>query len=395
MKVAMVLPYLPPKIGGRELWVGWMIPELLKRGIEVVIFASNVQDYHKYKRKFETKEWKFKGIKKTARVYLANTLYNNDKYSTPFIIPPYLKLIKENPDIVHLHEPNVFVTTLLGGFAKIFMRKKVVLHCHSDAFKWKGLPWYLAPVMTAYGWLYWLKLRFSDTILVVSKEYMENSAALVKFRKKAKVFPMSLAPTFKVLSHGQIARIKKKERIPDMKVVLYAGRIDPRKGINYLIDAVNTLPDTFLIIVGSGDRKSADDLKEQAKKLKMQARVKFVPTVDQQQLNEYYNLCDILCLPTNDLTETFGVVLIEAWSVGKPVVVTDIPAPMSMVQRSGGGSVAKRMDSKDIAEKLKKILDNDKLAKKMGENGQKFVQQFSFPALSEKLIGIYEELLKK
>ncbi|PIN86278.1 hypothetical protein COV19_05715 [Candidatus Woesearchaeota archaeon CG10_big_fil_rev_8_21_14_0_10_44_13] len=396
MKVAMVMPYLPPKIGGRELWIKWMTPELLRRGIDIVIFAANVQDYHKYKRRFEVREWKYKGIKKTAKVYLANTLYNNDKYSTPLVIPPFLKLMREKPDIVHLHEPNVFVTTMLGGFAKIFMRKKILLHCHSDAFKWKGLPWYFVPVMTVYGWMYWIKLKMSDLILGVSREYMENSYYLKRFMYKAKVFPMSLAPTFRPLGKEQIDKFKKKENIPaGKKVVLYVGRIDPRKGINYLIDAVNMMPDVFLMIVGSGDGKSTKDLVEQVKRLKMQGRVKFVPTVMQEGLNDYYNAGDVLALPTNDLTETFGVVLLEAWSVKKPVVVTDIPAPKKMVERSGSGLVAKRMDAKDIAEKLRKVLENPEKARQMGENGYKFVQQFSFPAMAEKIVDIYKTMLKK
>lgn len=396
MKVAMVMPYLPPKIGGRELWIKWMTPELLKRGVDVAIFAANVQDYHKYKRKFEEKEWKYKGIKKTAKVYLANTLYNNDKYSTPLIIPPFLKLIKENPDIVHLHEPNVFVTTTLGLFAKVFMRKKILLHCHSDAFKWKGLPWYFVPAITAYGWIYLLKLKLSDLILGVSKEYMENSYHLKRFMHKAKVFPMSLAPAFSILGSNQIERFKRKERLPiGKKIVLYVGRIDPRKGINYLIDAVNLIPDAFLLIVGSGDENSRKGLAEQVKRLKMEKRVKFVPTVMQEQLNAYYNAGDVLALPTNDLTETFGVVLLEAWSVKKPVVVTDIPAPKRMVEKSSSGLVAKRMDAEDIAKKLKQILDNPELAAKMGENGHDFVQQFSFPSMAGRLVKIYEGMLKK
>lgn len=396
MKVAMVMPYLPPKIGGRELWIKWMTPELLKRDVDVAIFAANVQDYHKYRRKSGVLEWKYKGIKKTAKVYLANTLYNNDKYSTPFIIPPYLKLIKENPDIVHLHEPNVFVTTMLGGFAKFFMGKKVLLHCHSDAFKWKGMPWFVKPIITAYGWLYWLKLRFSDLILVVSREYMENSCYLSRFKQKATVFPMSLAPTFKQLPDKDVQKLKKREGIPaDKKVVMYIGRIDPRKGINYLVDAVNEIKDVFLLVVGSGDEKSRKELVEQVKRLNMQKRVKFVPTVMQEGLNDYYNMGDVLALPTNDLTETFGVVLLEAWAVKKPVVVTDIPAPKKMVEGCNGGLVARRMNPRDIAEKLRKVLGNPKMADEMGENGYKFVQQLSFPALSEKLIGIYKEILKK
>ncbi|MFC1729990.1 glycosyltransferase family 4 protein [candidate division KSB1 bacterium] len=396
IKVAHVLPYLPPKIGGRELWIKWMTPELLKRGVDIVIFAANVQDYHKYKRKFQKKKWKFKGVKKSATIYLANTPYNNDKYSTPLIIPPFLKLIKENPDIVHLHEPNVFVTTILGGFAKFFMRKKVLLHCHSDAFKWKGLTWYLSPVMTVYGWIYWLKLKFSDLVLGVSKEYMANSHYLSKFKYKSRVFPMSLAPTFRPLSESQIKNLKKKEGIPEnKKVVLYVGRIDPRKGINYLIDAVDRLKDVFLVIVGSGDEKSKRDLVEQVKELGMQIRVKFIPTVMQEGLNVYYNIGDVLALPTNDLTETFGVVLLEAWATKTPVVVTDIPAPMKMTEKYNAGLVAKRMNPKDIAEKLSKILNNKLMAKRMGENGYKFVKTLSFPAMSKKLVDIYKEMLKK
>ncbi|MFO8016951.1 MAG: glycosyltransferase [Candidatus Woesearchaeota archaeon] len=395
MKVAHILPYLPPKIGGRELWIRWMTPELLKRGVDVTIFAANVQDYHRYRRRFQKKIWKYEGIDKSARVYLANTLYNNDKYSTPLIIPPFLKLWKEDPDIVHLHEPNIFVTTMLGGFAKLFMRKKVILHCHSDAFKWKGLAWYLRPVMTAYGWLYWLKLRFSDLVLGVSREYIMNSPYLRRFRRKTRVFPMSLAPAFRPLGAKQRRDFRKSKGIPkDRKIVLYVGRIDPRKGINYLVDAVSAIPDTELLVVGSGDENSTRELKRQVKERGMRRRTRFVPTVMQEELNAYYNIADVLGLPTNDLTETFGVVLLEAWAVKLPVVVTDIPAPKNLVGRSGGGLVAKRMDPDDIRKKILRIIRNPSDAERMGKKGHEFVKQFSFPSLSKRLAGIYEGLME-
>jgi len=394
MKVAMVLPYLPPKIGGKELWIKWMTPELLKRGIDIAIFASNVQDYHKYKRKFETKEWKFKGVKKTVKVYLANTLYNNDKYSTPFLIPPFLSLWREDPDIIHLHEPNVFLTTSLGLFGKLFLRKKIALHCHSDAFKWRTMPFYLRPAITLYNLIYLLKLKMSDVIIAVSKEYVQSSRYLSKFRKKTSILPMAVAPPFNILSEDEIKKVKKRYGIPlDKDIVLYVGRIDPRKGVNYLVEAVNRLASPYLIFVGSGDDKSRGELEEQVKDLGMQARVKFMPTLSQDKLNLFYNACDVLCLPTNE-TETFGVVLIESWSVKKPVVVTDTGAPTSMVNKSKGGLVAKRMDAKDIAEKINIILSNKKLASAMGENGYKFAKGFTYSNLSERLIEIYRSINK-
>ena len=396
MKVSHILPYLPPKIGGRELWIRWMSPELVRRGIDLSIFASNVKDYHKYSWRSEYERWPVRD-NKPVRVYRAATLYNNDRYSTPLVIPQFLKLIKERPDIVHLHEPNLAITTTLGIFAKIFFGSKMVLHCHSDAFRWKGLPRYLVPAMSLYQLLYRFKLWLADAVLAVSEEYVKSSPALMAVKEKVIVFPMSLAPTFRPLTSSANTSLRNKLKIPEnKKIVLYVGRIDPRKGLDYLTDALLSLPNAFLIIVGSGDHDSTNALKSKIADNRLSERSLLVPTVMQEELNKYYNIADVLCLPTNDITETFGVVLIEAWAVKKPVVVTDIPAPKRMVEGCGGGIVARRMDAKDIADKLRTILNDPESARRMGEQGHDYViKNFSFQKLADRLVDIYSSILKE
>jgi glycogen synthase len=104
--------------------------------------------------------------------------------------------------------------------------------------------------------------------------------------------------------------------------LLYAGRIDPRKGIDLVIRALPTLPrDACLTIVGDGDAEHLGELREIAQREGVDERVAFLPAESQARLRDRYAHADVLVFPVR-WQEPWGWVPLEAMAVGTPVIAT-------------------------------------------------------------------------
>jgi glycosyltransferase involved in cell wall biosynthesis len=110
---------------------------------------------------------------------------------------------------------------------------------------------------------------------------------------------------------------------PDGTLILTVGRLAHYKGHEALLQAIAKLPDTTLWIVGDGERYDA--LKRTINQLGIDSRVRLWGAVDEATLWRCYKTCDVFCLASDDRTEAFGVVLLEAAHFKKPVIVRDIP----------------------------------------------------------------------
>jgi glycogen(starch) synthase len=103
--------------------------------------------------------------------------------------------------------------------------------------------------------------------------------------------------------------------------VLYAGRVDERKGVGTLIDAIASSPELSLRIVGDGERRAVERLRKRA--AGAAGRVAFEAGVDRSQLAGVYAEADVVAFPV-EWSEPWGLVPLEAMAVGRPVVATGL-----------------------------------------------------------------------
>jgi len=161
------------------------------------------------------------------------------------------------------------------------------------------------------------------------------------------------------------------------KIILYLGRIVPRKGLDYLIEAFALLEEEIgvtLIVVGDGPFRG--ECEKLAKDLDLENVVFTGYAVDQAS---YYKTCDLFVLPAifvgNDY-EPWGLVINEAMAFGKPIVTTDaVGAAYDLVEDGYNGYVVENKDVRGLYEALHKILSNPELAKVMGENSRKIFEE--------------------
>ena len=187
----------------------------------------------------------------------------------------------------------------------------------------------------------------------------------------------------------QVPAVKK---YADGKInILFLGRIEERKGLIYLLKALKILNKKYdnlrLIVVGEGPLK--EECQDWTVKNKVN-NVVFEKAIDQKNVPSYYQASDIYCSPAI-YGESFGIVLIEAMAVGKPVVAFANKGYAGVLEKTKGGRfLVKPRQYRVLAEKLAELIDSPKLRKEMGEWGKKEAQKYAWPKVADRVLAFYE-----
>lgn len=136
-------------------------------------------------------------------------------------------------------------------------------------------------------------------------------------------------------------------------VILYLGRLHPKKGLDILLDAVAALPDVALVIAGSGDARYEERLRQRAAAPGFGGRVHFAGFVAGAEKDLLLQGADVFALPSAH--ENFGIAVLEALMAGLPVVVSPGVALEDFVRKVGAGVVV-RPRAEDMAAALRCMI---------------------------------------
>jgi glycosyltransferase involved in cell wall biosynthesis len=171
---------------------------------------------------------------------------------------------------------------------------------------------------------------------------------------------------------------------------LWAG-----KGLRYLIEAmpdvIKETKNAHLTIVGEGPERGA--LEALIDQLGLKKRVDLVGFVPHDQVKQYYQRAQLFCLPS--LVDVFGKVIIEAMACGKPVVITDIPGPSSLIDHMRSGIIVPPRSSRSLAEAINAVASDDKLRATLSINARESANQYSWDVIVEQYWDIYRGFLEK
>jgi len=356
IKLLVVTPYFYPKIGGIEKHTYNLYNGLRKKlGYEIVIITSN----HESK---EYKEETFEGMK----IYRLS--YQFKVSNTPISLKwkGQIKEIikKEKPSIIMAHSPVPFISDVT-----ILSNKKIpsILKYHSGSMKKERFS-FSNLIIFIYEKIFLRKLLKKSDYIICTSDFVMNNF-LKNYKNKSRTITPSVdLEVFKAKNH----KINSK--------ILYVGRMDKTskwKGINYLIGAIKIvkqkIPDVKLNLVGEGD--ALQDYMDQANKLNLNKNISFLGALGGNKLVAKYNYSNLLVLPSISEAESFGMVLIEAMACKKPVVGSNIGGIPYVIDNGKNGLIIPPKNSQALAEAIIKILENPKIAKKMGEEGYKKVKE--------------------
>jgi N-acetyl-alpha-D-glucosaminyl L-malate synthase BshA len=363
MKIVLIVTLFPPKyLAGTEIASYNIAKYLAKKGLEMHVITSLDEGFKKKEiidhfcvHRIRFKKTRFIGV-----------------------IGFWLRILQEinkiNPDLIHIQ---AIPTALPGLFSKIFMKTPYVI-------------W-------AQGSDIYLPSRFTK---LSSKLVLENASTVIALSEdmKRKINDICEIDDIVVLPNGiELDKFKdispRKQTNEFKKTILFVGTLRPVKGIDYLIKAMyiihNKSPFTNLLIVGDGPEK--DKLQTLVHELSLQDCIHFAGKVPNEKIPEYMAQADIFALPS--LSESFGIVNIEAMASGLPIVTTNVGGLPEIVKNGENGFVVEPKNPEVFAEKILLILKDNDLRKKFSEQNREKAKEYSWDDIVEKLIFIYNQCL--
>ena len=374
--------YFPPDPGGMETYLRDLMVCSLRQGTPSAALVHSAQRAWR-----STNEGYLSGEHELAVTRAASwfkVLFTPISPTFPWILQRLIK--KRRPKLLHLHLPNPssFWALLLPSARRL----PWVVHWQSDA---------LTPHSgRLIRWCYRLYkpfesalLRHATKIIVTSDRYLDTSATLAPFTNKCVVIPLGIEDRFDARNPNQKAPLDTKKPLK----VIAVGRLAHYKGFDTLLHAISQTQQVELDLIGHGEQLNG--LKTLCQQLAITNRVRFHGTVSDNKRDALLLQSDCLCLPSTDRTESFGIVLLEAMSAGKPCVVTDVPGSgMTAVVKAGQtGLVVPCGDHTGLAAALVQLADNREMLSELGTQGrQRFVQTFTIERSTLATLELYAQI---
>jgi len=290
-------------------------------------------------------------------------------------------LDQERFDICHLHEPlmPMLCTTVLR-----LSPTPNVGTFHASG----GKPWYSfgTPVgkLLLKKWFHKLdgKIAVSEPALAYVRKYFPGDYTLIPNGVDSKHFSPSVSPI---------------DEFVDGKLnILFVGRLEKRKGLNYLLKAYERvkqeIPNSRLIIAGPGTR-----LRHKYEKQVMHNGLKdvvFVGYVAYRELPRYYKTADIVCSPATG-RESFGIVLLEAMAVAKPIVASNIEGYTSVLTHGAEGLLVSPKNVEKLAQALISLLADESLRQQMGAKGRLKAGEYDWEHIAQRVLNYYHKVLNE
>ncbi len=170
--------------------------------------------------------------------------------------------------------------------------------------------------------------------------------------------------------------------------ILFVGTLQPRKNIVKLIEAFSKLEEKIELVIVGKKGWQFDEILDAPKKYGVEGRVKFLDSVTDEELPNFYKNAVCFCLPS--LYEGFGLPILEAMQYGCPVATSNI----SSLPEVGGDAAVyfDPEDSEDIAKSLKSLIQDPKLRDKLIKRGHEQVKKFSWEKAAKETLKVLEEV---
>lgn len=387
MRIAMFSDNFYPELSGIADTITTTGLELARRGHEIAYYAPH----------YSRKDFRVTGLPDvdslgpgTSIHRLPSVGYRAGTGQTRAALPFLTSLpsvARFNPDVVHFH--HIFGAGLEAIFDAKILRKPLVETVHTPIMEF----FFYSLVQT--GWM----RRFTPHY----DAWLYNRCNFVSSPTRTMFEHMPF--TNPAIPHRAVSNPVDLDRFrpePPRRgtsatrpfTVLYAGRLAEEKKIHLVIRAAaavrKKIPDLRVILVGKGAYEN--DLRELVKSLDMERAVEFAGFVPEKDLPSYYARSDVFAIMST--AETQCIAAMQAFACGIPVIATDTWGFKDYIV-PGTGYRMQPGDVEGLSEKLIFLYRNPAERAKMGAAGQRFVAQFSIPAVGDTWEGIYRDVIAR
>ncbi|WP_292379757.1 glycosyltransferase family 4 protein [Methanosarcina sp. UBA289] len=335
MKIAQICPRYYPDIGGVETHVREISERLVKAGHDVeVITTDPTGKLSKREIVNGVKVLRFRSFAPGNAYYLAPQIYT------------YLK--EHDYDVIHAHSYHAFpafFASLERHGGKLVFTPHYHRHGHTAFRDLLHKPYRLLG-----------KMIFSraDSVICVS-EY-EKKLVESDFKVAEKTIKIPNGINLKEFENLKQPGKESKKKARREKLLLYVGRLEEYKGIQYIIQSLPELQDFRLRIVGKGPYES--ELRSMAKSLGVEARVEWLKDLSRKELLECYAGADIFLMLSSH--EAYGITVAEALAAGVPCIVAKGSALEEFVDGKNCIGIENPVSKEKVARALKEIMREEK-----------------------------------
>ena len=392
MKILQVTNFFKPswEAGGPVRSVYEMSKGLIKNGHDVTVYTTDG-----FKSRLDVDKNKpidVDGIKTYYFRNLSQFIAKNMNFPIPYYAPLVLRKEIQNFEIIHLNEHRTVLAILIHHYAKKYKIPYVLQPRGTMPTMGKNKQKKLFDYLFGYSII-------KDASKIIASSKIESDQYFDVFpdleSKKIVHIPNGIdLETYQNLPER--GTFKKKHSInADEKVVLFLSRLHKRKGADLLIkafcDLKNEIKNVKLIIAGP-DEGYLDTLKSIVAELNIKDDVIFTGPLYETDKIEAYVDADVFVLPSKDRYESFGNVVLEAMACGTSVVVTNNCGVSEWITDDVGCVV--EYDKYQLHNGIFKILSDERLGWKIGENARKLVDKtFDFKTVIESVEKKYINIL--
>jgi 1,2-diacylglycerol 3-alpha-glucosyltransferase len=180
---------------------------------------------------------------------------------------------------------------------------------------------------------------------------------------------------------------------PGKKIISFIGRFGKEKSIGFLLDMLVKLiplePEIHFLLVGDGPDRA--DLEHKTSALDLDKYVTFTGYVPRDYIFNFFKLTDVFVFSSK--TETQGIVLLEAMSVGTPVVAVGAMGVNDLMQDGKGGFLIDDLDEDEFIEKILQLLDDPELYARKSREALEKAEAWSVNKMADKLIECYKKAI--
>lgn len=386
MRILFILTYYRPHVSGLTIYVERLARVLAERGHQVTVLTSH------YARELPYEE-QVDGVRVVRVPVLFR--FNKGVFMANFITAA-LREIRAH-DVVSIHLPQV-EAALSAVLARLAGRKPLLTY-HCDL----QMPpvWYGRLVDKVTFWDNLLAGKLADTIVAYTRDFAQHSPFLSRFLDtKVRVIlpPVTIPdPTPEGIAalKQRVGGLNGSSASAAQKVIGFAARFAYEKGAGYLINAIphilKEIPDVRILFAGPyGNDVIGETIWDDLQPLIQQYApyLTFLGTLNPAQMADFFALCDVVTVASINNTESFGLVQVEAFMCGTPVVATDLPGVRQPVTMTGMGEIVPIADAEGLAAGIVKVLrDPARYIKPRGE----IMRTFELARTVAAYEGLFEE----
>jgi phosphatidylinositol alpha-mannosyltransferase len=281
---------------------------------------------------------------------------------------------RERFDVLHFHEP------LMPALPMTMLRMSPTANVGTfHAFARSNLGYYYGrPLLEPYLSLLHRGIAVSEPARTfVNKYFPDYPLRVIPNGIDIDVYKPGLAP----IRHLRDDRVN----------ILFLGRLEKRKGLGDLLRAYRFMkrrvPRTRLIVVGDGPLRGSVESYISRHRLPDVVMAGYVPDSVKPR---YYNSADIFCAPATG-AESFGVVLLEAMASGLPVVATEVPGYMSVLEPGRDSITVRPKGWAELGAALVILARDAELRSRLGAYGHEKARRYAWDRVASQVFEVYQE----